>query len=397
MNQQRKVLLLLGILLLAISALAAGGVIYYRHATRLRWAEHRKELGEAWRAAETAARPQMTDLSTDEMLERAHNTSNPDREQIVRLLAGRPDPQLHGIFSKLLKDRDFANRAIGVQGLGLLHAAGDFDALKTALADPVPDVQSEAALSLGEFHDTRALPLLKELLAHSTDFGVQFGASEGLALLGGEGIEAVRAKIAQGPLAEGDPLVTGLAEAARQPNVDSAAIQALVEICRNHPDANARGDAAQGLARRHEPDAVAAYEAALHDRDGMVREMALFVMPQDDRSLRLLESMVHDPQPAIRVKVGVALSRIGDPRVDDIFDRAVKEQNVPLIAGAYGSSSDRTDGATAVLLIEGLQKYGTQEMAQTLMNHGNYKVARAAEQWAKDRGYQIYYQYVPSK
>jgi len=393
MKAPAKALLLLSVVLVIV-ALIAGWSSYSNSRARLKRQEQRRQLGAVRRYDDLAVK--WVHASNDDLLEKVNNASGFEQEQAVTMLAERRDARLHSLCLGMLKDASPRRRKLAAEGLGPFQDAGDFSALQSLLRDTDPDVRSEAAVSLGRLHDQRAFPLLQELFAGDTNSDVHRGATAGLALLGPEGLKIVLSKIDNASLSYDQfVLVSGLTIAVKQG--DPAVVGALAEICRNHASAERRIEAAQALAKIHDPAAEAAFAAALHDRDDQVRSLALYALPDDARAIPLLQEMVHDPQPKVRVVAGKALRGNGDPRVDDMLDLAVKEKNLPLIAGAYDFLLDRTDNAAAELLIGAMRSYGDLDMAKALLNHQNSNVSKAAKDWAKERGYQIYYQYIPGK
>lgn len=338
-------------------------------------------------------------------------------------LGRRKDARGHAQLVTMLQGDDAEKKRLGAYGLGFFGDASDFDRLKAAAASTtdddmasaameslgtVPDprvwpvveaaltsrkascrVQSAAVRAAGRLRDPRALPLLEAMLK-SEDCGLGTDAREALLLLGPEGMKAVLPQVHLDEDSEDQwGVVDAIAKGVAATNSPEG-IQELILICRSHKHNEARASAAAALAARPEPEAQAAYRDALRDPDPKVRAAALKVLPQDAQTLATLDSMAHDSDPGIRREVGYRLSGTEDERAAGLLARAVEENNLPLVAGAWEYFANGDPSSKEVnVLAAAMKDYGTKEMADQLLNGQSGILSEAARQWAIAHGYTV--------
>lgn len=104
--------------------------------------------------------------------------------------------------------------------------------------------------------------------------------------------------------------------------------------------------------------------------------------------LKELRSALEDKDPFIRERVAfaVAYARIKDPQILEVLDRAMRDQDYLVIAGAYLHYIRQGKSGTEENLITALEKFGYAVMAWNMHSCGNPKIVAASAKWAKARG-----------
>jgi HEAT repeat protein len=182
------------------------------------------------------------------------------------------------------------------------------------------------------------------------------------------------------------------AEAARELGKlkDSHAVSPLINSLKDS-DAYVRAMAAEALGEIKDASAVPSLIATLQrDQYIYVRQEAAKALGKikDARAVTPLINALHDECPDIREEAAKALTDIASPAIEPL-DKALKENNVKLIADAYYFFVCRGEANTEALLIEALNKYGSKSMAIDFVYCGNDQLKEAALSWARSHGYNI--------
>jgi HEAT repeat protein len=84
-----------------------------------------------------------------------------------------------------------------------------------------------------------------------------------------------------------------------------------------------------------------------------------------------------------------ALGQMKDPRAEKALLDALHEGNAPAIAGASLYFVFRGESGSEDALIETLNQYGDEQMANLFLNCGNPKLEAAARAWGHRRGWEM--------
>jgi HEAT repeat protein len=411
--------------LLAVAVLAGLAVIAWvagnRHHTHQR-AQLRRFLGKEHQHAEHADAEDAHALSSDELIGRLSQGWSSQGTAAAEELGRRKDARAHALLVTMLQGDNADTRRLAAYGLGFFQDASDFDRLKAAAANQNDDDLAGTAMeSLGKIPDARVWPVLQaamssrmascgvkgaavraagrlresralrplETLLKSDECG-RLDAQEALPLLGPEGMKAVLPLVHLDEESEDQEGVTDAIAQGVAATGSPEGVQELILICRSHKHSEARGVAAAALAARPEPEAQAAYRDALRDPDPKVRAQALDALPLDSQTLATLDTMSRDSDPEVRRKVGYRLSGIEDERAAELMGRAVDENNLPLVAGAWEYFADGDPSSKEIdVLAAAMKDYGTKEMADQLLNGHSGILSEAARQWAIAHGYTV--------
>ncbi len=187
-------------------------------------------------------------------------------------------------------------------------------------------------------------------------------------------------------------------------------------------NSNTRANAVRALGNTGVSQAVEPLINALRDEDRFVRQYAATALGQikDARAVEpLIEVLLKDKNRNVFKNAAKALGNIGEPAVKPLFKAlesedkyvqmriamafgyinnpstvefltdALKDKKLDIIAGAYYFFICRGEEGTETILIEALNKYGVEDMAEDYLNCGNGQLEQAARTWANDHDYTI--------
>ena len=97
----------------------------------------------------------------------------------------------------------------------------------------------------------------------------------------------------------------------------------------------------------------------------------------------------HDENNHARLLAAQALGQMKDPRAEKALLDALHEGNAPAIAGASLYFVFRGESGSEDALIETLNQYGDEQMANLFLNCGNPKLEAAARAWGHRRGWEM--------
>jgi HEAT repeat protein len=122
------------------------------------------------------------------------------------------------------------------------------------------------------------------------------------------------------------------------------------------------------------------------------RVVPLPVIPRDQAPSALVRigppavepliTLLNDPDENTRRLVAKALNSINDPRGTTALLAALQEKNTAAIAGAYQFYVDQGKPGSENALVEALNRFGDQAMAEYLLNCGSFQLEEAARAWA---------------
>jgi hypothetical protein len=129
---------------------------------------------------------------------------------------------------------------------------------------------------------------------------------------------------------------------------------------------------------------------ALKNEDTSLRKGAADALGRikDARAVEPLITALKDVDLDVREAAASALGQIGTP-ADEPLLAALKNNDLEVIFGAHHFFISRGEKDSEAVLIEVLNKFGTQDMAEDFLNCGNTLLANAGREWAKVRGYSI--------
>lgn len=134
---------------------------------------------------------------------------------------------------------------------------------------------------------------------------------------------------------------------------------------------------------------------ALHARAGLpvpVDAQGRQVSP--DEELAKLRAAVHDPDPEVRRQVGAALEAMCDSRADAELERAIDEENLPVVAGGYlyvttWRKQSWPPRRRIKILARAVEQYADISIARELINDRDSTIGEAARDWASAHGYVV--------
>lgn len=89
-----------------------------------------------------------------------------------------------------------------------------------------------------------------------------------------------------------------------------------------------------------------------------------------------------------RKRVATALCKFDDPAAVDILKRSIKEEDLPVVAGAYSCyiakavPGSEDQGKVIKVLIKAFYEYSDSSMARAFLESGDPELARAAQTWS---------------
>ena len=197
--------------------------------------------------------------------------------------------------------------------------------------------------------------------------------------------------------------------------IDPAAVEPLIAVLKNDPDADIRWQAAFALSRSRDSRVVEPLVAALKDTESVVRSAAASALGTigDPRVIEPLIATLKDSDPKVRSSAASALGDIKDPRVVEPLIAALKDMDAEVRRAAVWALGEIKDPRAADalmlalkdpdcdiriyaakelpddLLFKGLNKFGSREIAECFLNsrRANERVHLAASRWATDHGY----------
>lgn len=120
------------------------------------------------------------------LLEALRDPAVPVRRAAARSLGELDEvpSAVEGDLARLLKDPDTAKRRAAIQALIQIAVPGAFPHVAVAVRDPDAEVRQGAVAALGEWWGERAIPLLRDRLAHDAVAGVRAEAAYRLGKVG---------------------------------------------------------------------------------------------------------------------------------------------------------------------------------------------------------------------
>jgi HEAT repeat protein len=170
--------------------------------------------------------------------------------------------------------------------------------------------------------------------------------------------------------------------------MDIRAVEPLITALKDK-DSSVRESAAVSLRKIGTP-AVEPLIAALKNKDTSLRIGAANALGRikDARAVEPLITALKDENLDVQEEAASALGQIGAPAEEPLL-AALKNNDLEVIFAAHHFFISRGEKDSEAVLINVLNEYGTQDMAEDFLNCGNTLLANAGREWAKVRGYSI--------
>jgi HEAT repeat protein len=284
-----------------------------------------------------------------------------------------------------LNSPDAAVRVKAAAELGRFRSSRAVAPLIAVLNDTDPGLQKGAAQALGQIGDLRALEPLHAALKAAKDYDeVQTACAQAMGSLGPSALEPLMADLKDKDL-----------DAAAGSGLEQLGAPAVDPLIATLSDANPdlREQAAEILGEIKDPRAVPPLVAALEDKESSVRKYAAAALGEikDSRADQPLIAALKDSGSDVRQAAANALGEMDDTRSVTFLLSALNDRNTEVIAGANTFFVQRGVPGSEDALIEALNKYGDESMAEEFLNSGNQKLADAARAWASTNNYEITY------
>jgi len=128
------------------------------------------------------------------------------------------------------------------------------------------------------------------------------------------------------------------------------------------------------------------------DEDSGVRKSVVYALANfgTARALEPLLEALQDADSGVRMAAADILAEFGDSRaVAESLNAALDEGDLAVAAGACDYFIKEGIEGSESMLVDALNAYGDEDMAEIFLNCGNSQLASAAEDWAKAYGYTI--------
>jgi HEAT repeat protein len=165
----------------------------------------------------------------------------------------------------------------------------------------------------------------------------------------------------------------------------------LIEQLKDPYDGMAHFNAANALAVIGDPSAIGPLIELMKGPsfDGTRESLPGVLVKMGQPAVEPLIAVLHDDNRHARFLAAEALSNMTDPRADKALTDALHEGNSPAIAGASLFFIFRGEPGSEDALIEALDQYGDEQMANLFLNCGNPKLEAAARAWGRKRRWEM--------
>jgi HEAT repeat protein len=328
-----------------------------------------------------------------------------------------------------LKDEDATVRRAATQALGRVGDGRVIEALSACLSDSIRQVRQGAVWALQYIRDARAIPVLRKIL-DGENIELKGAAMVALSELGDtSSVSLIMRQVNPNVmnLRSGKPgweIPASAALALGQLNAIQG-VDMVIQIL-GHEHVMMRCAAAKALGQIGDLRVVEPLVKVLHDQSEQVRDVAIHSLGQlgdvrvvnmlidqlgtgkvDDKHLVValdrLDMTWRDCEAAKgrtaaliqnfeRLKgverqwAAVVLSLLGGDEVDAVFDRLLRQRDLPILSVAFRYYI-RNGGSEAVpVLVRALESYGDENMMKGLLASGHPALMKAARKWAYAHG-----------
>jgi hypothetical protein len=282
-----------------------------------------------------------------------------------------------------LRDPSVDVRIGAVSALEKAKDARAVEALIVALGDNDDHVRTSAARALGEIKDPRAVvPLIAAMKSAAAErFSTSYlndSCQNALRLIGTPAVEPLIEA-----MSDPNPKVREFAAKVLGKIKDPRAVGPLFAAMQGTDSEDLRLVTSYALAEIGEAS-VDNLIAALKDQDPEVRWYAASALADRYDSRITHAKNIQNPREEARVRA------IGpDDRGERALIAALGEHNMAAVAGGFRFFYDWDGPGSEKGLIEAINKFGKVQMIRFFLNNGNVGLRGAAEDWAKQHGYQV--------
>jgi HEAT repeat protein len=303
----------------------------------------------------------------------------------ANVLAHRHNAQGIQVLIEALKDPQPKTR---MEAVGFLRGVNDdriLDALLALMHDSDMGVRQLVVAAIGERKDTRAVaPLVAAFeSASNTQKGMYLGA---LGNMGEQGVDPLLAAL-KNPDYEWRKAAIRALGTTKSPR----AIPVLVEQLKDPYDGMVHSEAAEALAEIGDPRGIGPVIELLRGPsfDGFREGIPSILIKFGPQAVEPLIAVLQDENRHARFLAAQALGEIKDPRAEKALMNALHEGNLPAVAGASTFFVFRGDPGSEDALVDALNQFGTELMANLYLSCGNPKLEAAARAWTRKRGWQM--------
>ncbi len=133
------------------------------------------------------------------------------------------------------------------------------------------------------------------------------------------------------------------------------------------------------------PSYISKYSPYYRNKREIIKALSMF---DDERVLDGLIPALDDHNDNVRIEAALALVSQNNVKVRDALKPKIDDSIV--VASIYKYFIKEAFPNSEIHLIKSLNLYGTKEMALDLLNCGNSKLDKAAEEWANKNGYVVH-------
>jgi len=301
------------------------------------------------------------------------------RSSAAAALGATKDPRAVKPLIALLKDPDYSVRDRARDALVEIGAPA-VELLIVALRNTDSDVRDRATRALGALKDPRAVEPLIMALKDDPDSDVRKSAAAALGA-------------AKDPRAV-EPLIVALkapdALRIRDSGVGMREFKDPASLPKD-ADWKVRKNAAEALGALKDHRAVEPLIAALEDWNSGVRDSAAGALKGIGApAVEPLIAALRDPNAWLRLGAARVLGERREPRVVNALLNASGNRDPAVLAGAYQLFINRGKPGSENALIQALTRFGSEDMAEALLNCGNLKLEAVAREWFTARGFFVH-------
>lgn len=340
------------------------------------------------------------------------------RRMGAQFLGGHRDPHAVAALIGALKDPNWEVREFAADSLGQIKDQSAVQPLIAVLDDTNGVVSSAAADSLGRIKDPRAVepliaafrrhpgnPLVIKALGELGDHRaitplIDFMTHAKETYYDGANMENAFRGIGSPAI---DPLVTALNDPyLSDPNrrikariacalfaiKDPRTVATMVRVIRTQEYGTC---AMRGLADSGDPRAIAALIGVMTDPNDPENETASSLLFENGaKAVEPLVAVLQSPDARSRRLAAKALAQIKDPRAVNALLDALRRRDTAAVAGGYVFFVDYGQQGSEDTLIEALNQYNDEQMAEFMLNCGNSKVEAATRAWGNKHDPQLH-------
>jgi HEAT repeat protein len=169
---------------------------------------------------------------------------------------------------------------------------------------------------------------------------------------------------------------------------DPRTVETMVRVVRTQEYGTC---AMRGLTDSGDPRAIAALIGVMTDPNDPEDESASSLLFKvGSTAVEPLVAVLQSPDTRPRRLAAKALAQIKDPRAVNALLDALRRRDTAVVAGGYVFFVDYGQPGSEDTLIEALNQYNDEQMAEFMLNCGNSKVEAATRAWGKKHDPQLH-------